>query len=62
MEARKSIFHPEAGERPSPAHVLLTHKSVRHDWQVVWKYPTRYDPKRSKRARSTSRWAVWVQT
>ena len=29
------VLHPEAGEGPGSALVLSTHKSVRHDWQVV---------------------------
>jgi len=42
--------------------VLSTHKSARHNFQVVWKNPTDQDPKQSKWERAASQWAVWVQT
>ena len=42
METRSRDVHPETRKGPNTAPVLAFHKSAGHDWQTVWKDPTRY--------------------
>ena len=51
METRSRDVHPETRKGPNTAPVLAFHKSAGHDWQTVWKDPTRYRRKWSKRTR-----------
>ena len=62
MKALQRDLHPETREGPGAALVLSTQKSIRHDWQAVWKDPACQDFLRSKWVLASGRWAVWVQT